>query len=86
MTKFEQLADNVRSLLLTKLQVELIGTGCDSLATLAYKKHKKVTTIWREICQKSGQQNCTIPSELLYPACCDSAAVPDAQVALPTTR
>ena len=66
MTKFEDLAANVRVLLLTKLRIELLQAGCDDLPRLAHKRHQDVAAVWRELCKKSGQRNCTIPVELLY--------------------
>jgi hypothetical protein len=66
MTKFEDLADNVRVLLLTKLRFELLRAGCDNLPRLARRRQQDVATVWRDICRKAGQRNCTIPVELLY--------------------
>ena len=46
--------------------MELLQAGCDNLPRLAHKRHQDVAAVWRELCKKSGQRNCTIPVELLY--------------------
>jgi hypothetical protein len=63
MTRFEDLPDNIRALILAKLAMELRMRGGNSLHDLARRQQTDVVDAWRRICRLSGQPVCTIPAE-----------------------
>jgi hypothetical protein len=65
MISFEDLPENVRTLLRVKLAIAIESAECNSLCGLAQKQGGDVTRVWRDICRKVGQPTCTIPAELM---------------------
>jgi len=64
MSKFEDLPENIRALILAKLAREMNAHRCATFGELANKKHSDVLTMWRGICRMAGQPTCTMPSVL----------------------
>ena len=67
MTKFEDLAKNVQTLMLAKLALELNSHRCANLFELAKRQRLNVNDAWRRICHLSGQPVCTVPEEVMRP-------------------
>jgi len=65
MAKFEDLSGNVRALILAKLTMELNAQNASSIHILAKMRGTDVRGVWRGICLKAGQRECTIPIEIL---------------------
>jgi len=65
MTKFENLPENVRALILAKLAAELAAHKSVNLYQLARTQRTNTMHVWRDICRKAGQPACTIPADIM---------------------
>lgn len=61
LTRFEELPENVRALILAKLAAEMKSAKADSISHLAKMQRLDVRCLWRIICRKAAQPVCTIP-------------------------
>src|SRR5689334_4318505 len=65
MVEFESLPPKSRSLILATLGLEIASADCASIFELARKRYQTVSDVWRDVCKKTGQPRCTMPSRVL---------------------
>lgn len=68
MTQFDSLSATSRSLILTKLALEIVSKNCKSIPQLARKRNQSVQEVWRDVCRKAGQPLCEIPQHVMAPS------------------
>jgi hypothetical protein len=65
MIPFEELPQATRSLLLAKLNLEIVSANCANIFDLAHTRNQSINEVWRDICRKADQARCLIPPKLL---------------------
>jgi hypothetical protein len=62
MVRFEELPDNVRKLILEKLELAMKAHNAYSIHHLAKIKKTDAMDYWRSLCRKAGLPLCTLPA------------------------
>ena len=83
MSTFEDLPQTTRSLLLAKLDLEIVSENCVNIFDLARKRNQLVSDVWRDICRKSDQARCLMPAQLLETPYTARASVGSATTTFP---
>ena len=65
MIPFDDLPRATRSLLLAKLNLEIVSANCANIFDLARKRNQPLSVIWRDVCRKAGGIHCLMPSGLI---------------------
>jgi hypothetical protein len=65
MIQFEDLPRTNRTLLLATLELEIAEAKCANILELAHKRNLPIADIWRDICRRTGQPRCTVPSPVM---------------------
>jgi hypothetical protein len=65
MIRFEDLPRTNRTLLLATLELEIAEAKCTNILQLAHKRNLPIPDIWRDICRRTGQPRCTVPSPVM---------------------
>jgi hypothetical protein len=68
MVEFDSLPATSRSLILTKIALEIVSKNCTNIHQLARKRNQSVHDIWRDVCRKAGQPLCEIPQHVVAPS------------------
>ena len=68
MTRFEDLPENQRALLLARLNLEMAAAKVPNIQHLARTLRGDLTGVWRNICRKAGQPVCSIPEKVMKPS------------------
>jgi hypothetical protein len=65
MVKFEDLPNANQALILATLGLEIATADCMSIVDLARKRNQTASTIWRDVCKRTGQPHCTMPPRVI---------------------
>ena len=65
MIRFDDLPRTNRTLLLATLELEIAEAKCTNILQLAHKRNLPIQDIWRDICRRTGQPRCTVPSPVM---------------------
>jgi hypothetical protein len=60
MIDFDDLPEANRTLILATLQKEILSANCANIFDLARKNNQDIATLWRDICRRADQPNCTV--------------------------
>jgi hypothetical protein len=65
MVEFDSLPPTSRSLILTKLALEIVSSDCTNIFQLARKRNQHIHEVWRDICRKVAQPLCEMPTQVI---------------------
>jgi hypothetical protein len=65
MVKFEDLPKANQALILATLGLEIATAHCMNIVDLARKRNQTASTIWRDVCKRTGQPHCTMPPRVV---------------------
>ena len=68
MVEFDRLPATSRSLVLTKLTLEMVSKNCKNIFQLARTRNQSVHEVWRDVCRKTGQPLCETPHHVMTPS------------------
>jgi hypothetical protein len=68
MVEFDSLPATSRSLILTKLALEIVSKNCKNILQLARKRNQSVHEVWRDVCRQAGQPLCEMPQHVMAPS------------------
>ncbi len=68
MVEFDRLPATSRSLVLTKLTLEMVSKNCKNIFQLARQRNQSVHEVWRDVCRKTGQPLCETPHHVMTPS------------------
>jgi hypothetical protein len=65
MVEFDNLPQTSRSLILTKLALEIVSADCRSILELARKRNQTIHEVWHEVCRKAALPLCEMPLHVI---------------------